>query len=430
MSNVSILFQEIMTNSSRDAKIKILEKERNNSEFTQVLSFILNPFVITGISTKRIEKFISVNAIRKHTHLLDIIDYISENHTGRDIDVAEVQYFIHSQKGQEEFFSLLLSKELKLGITAKTVNKVYGKGFIPSFDVMTAEKYNDYPEWVVGKQFAITNKIDGNRCIALKKNDDVTLWAGRSGQILEGFMDIENAIRKLPFDTIVFDGELTLQHTESLTSIEQYQKATSIIRKNGVKHGIKLTIFDSPSYEEFFITQKGVIPYSHRRKMLESALPSTKETDFLYVLPTLYEGSDVSQIAKWKGWAIETQNEGVMLNIMDAPYQFKRTKDILKVKVQEESDLEIVGFEVGKKSGKYADTLGGILVEYKGGTVTVGGGLSDALRDEIWNNQDKWIGRVIAVKHNGETVDTATGQVSIRFPRFKELREEGKEVNY
>ena len=42
MSSVSILFQEIMSNSSRDAKIKILENEHNNSAFTQALSFLLS----------------------------------------------------------------------------------------------------------------------------------------------------------------------------------------------------------------------------------------------------------------------------------------------------------------------------------------------------------------------------------------------------
>ena len=430
MRSTQDIFLELMNTTSRLSKELILQREKDNHEFTTAIGFLLNPFCITGISSTRIDKVVTA-APRMQTHDLEtIIAYLCEQSRGRDEDIASVQDFLSKHDDPDGVLKLLLSKELKLGVTAKTVNKVYGKGFIPSFDVMTAEKYAEYPEWVKGKRFAITNKIDGNRCIALKKKQEVTLWAGRSGQILEGFVDIEDAIRKLPFDVIVFDGELTLQHSEGLTSIEQYQKATAIIRKKGVKHGIKLTIFDCPSYEEFFLTQEGKIPYGQRRIALQTSLPDTKETDFLYVLPILYEGDDESQIAKWKEWAIETQNEGVMLNIVNAPYQFKRTKDILKVKVQEESDLEITGFELGKKNGKFAHTLGGILCEYKGGTVTVGGGLSEALRDEIWNNQDKWLGRVIAVKHNGETIDTETGQVSVRFPRFKELREEGKEVNY
>ena len=130
----------------------------------------------------------------------------------------------------------------------------------------------------------------------------------------------------------------------------------------------------------------------------------------------------------WKDWAVSTDNEGVMVNVLDAPYQYKRTKDILKVKVQGDSDLRIIGFEEG--SGKYKGMLGAFVLEYKGGTLNCGGGLTDELRQSIWNNRSSWLDRVMSVKHNGETIDTATGNPSLRFPRFSELREEGKEVNY
>jgi len=430
MSDVYSICQELISNSSKNYKGEILEREKRNAEFRMLLNFLLNPFVLTGMSTTRINKKLSIEPEQKIDTLRDLFDYLSRNHSGRDADVAIVQNFISRNVGREDFFRALLSKELKLGISAKTVNKVFEEKFIPIFEVMTAEKYTEFPDWIKGKHFFITNKIDGNRCILYKDGNAITMYAGRSGQLLDGFTEIEDAARKLPVERAVIDGELTLQDSTGLTSIEQYQKATAIIRKKGPKKGAKLIAFDWIPYDEFFNTHIGKAPYSERRKVLEQICGKTKETDFIYVLPVLCESDDPSIVQEWKEWAIKTENEGVMINVGDAVYQYKRTRDILKVKVQEDSDLMITGFELGKTSGKYANTLGAILCEYKGGTVRVGGGLSDELRDEIWNNQDKWLGRVIAVKHNGETVDSDTNQLSIRFPRFKELRDEGKEVNY
>ena len=47
--------------------------------------------------------------------------------------------------------------------------------------------------------------------------------------------------------------------------------------------------------------------------------------------------------------------EGVMINICDALYEFKRTTNLLKVKKMNTLDLEIVGVEEGE--GRLAGTL-------------------------------------------------------------------------
>jgi DNA ligase-1 len=90
-------------------------------------------------------------------------------------------------------------------------------------------------------------------------------------------------------------------------------------------------------------------------------------------------------------------------------------------------DLAITGFEEG--SGRLKGTLGRINVEYKGNTLGVGAGFSDEQRKWFWENKDNLIGRVISVQYFEET-QNANGVPSLRFPVFKELREEGKEVSY
>ena len=59
----------------------------------------------------------------------------------------------------------------------------------------------------------------------------------------------------------------------------------------------------------------------------------------------------------------------------------------------------------------------------------VGSGIPDHLRTLFWQNQDAYIGRVATIQYFEESHD-ADGKPSIRFPVFKELRENGKEVSY
>jgi len=52
---------------------------------------------------------------------------------------------------------------------------------------------------------------------------------------------------------------------------------------------------------------------------------------------------------------------------------------------------------------------------------------ADEQRDEFWRQRDELPGRVIEVKYKEESSDKKTGQLSLQFPIFVSLREEGKE---
>ena len=329
-----------------------------------------------------------------------------------------------------EFVNGLITKSIKLGIDAKTANKVYGKGFIPTFECMLAEKYFEFPQKVNGKEFTITLKLDGIRCLLIKENGKVLLFS-RQGQQIEGLMDIEFAATNIPADNFVIDGELLIQDTTDISSKEQYKATTKIVRKDGEKHGIVLRAFDILDLMEFKNHQCKII-YTERRDnlhMLLSLLNYGKPTgeQFIVELPVLYSGTNTNMIMRHLEEVRANHGEGVMININDAPYEFKRTTNLLKVKVMQDCDLMITGFEEG--SGRLSGTLGRLNVDYKGNTLGVGGGFSDAERTYFWKNQQALLGRVVKVQYFEETRDK-NGVKSLRFPVFKELREEGKEVSY
>lgn len=431
MQQLKTVFDHLRSTTSRKEKEAILLVNKDYELFTKVLHFLLNPYITTGISTKKITKKVNIDNSARMDTLLELLNYIRVNNTGRDEDIAVCQkYVYHLDSELVEFVIGLITKSLKLGIDAKTANKVYGKGFIPTFECMLAEKYFEHSHKVEGKSFTVTLKLDGIRALLIKENGKVSLFS-RQGQPVEGLLDIENAASFTTIDNFVIDGELLIQDTTGIPSKEQYKATTKIVRKDGEKHGVVLRAFDMLDIKEFK-NQKCETAYTLRRDNLHTFLsllnygkPANEQ--FVIELPILYSGADTEMIMKILGEVRTDDQEGVMININDAPYEFKRTTNLLKVKVMQDCDLMITGFEEG--TGRLSGTLGRLNVDYKGNTLGVGGGLSDADRAYFWTHQQDLIGRVVKVQYFEETQDK-DGVKSLRFPVFKELREVGKEVSY
>ena len=141
---------------------------------------------------------------------------------------------------------------------------------------------------------------------------------------------------------------------------------------------------------------------------------------YFELLPVLYQGTDTSKILELLDSEIARGQEGVMINICDACYEFKRTWNLMKVKKMNTLDLEVVDYEEG--SGRLSGTLGAIHVRYKNGNIVkVGSGFSDDLRKQIWNHNIMIVGKIVEVQFFEETTN-ADGGISLRFPVFKDFR--------
>lgn len=79
-----------------------------------------------------------------------------------------------------------------------------------------------------------------------------------------------------------------------------------------------------------------------------------------------------------------------------------------------EADGEIIGFKPGKEDSAFAHTLGSVTIRLENGVEVEASGIKHMYLDEIWNNQDKYIGRIVKVNAHEETPDG-----SLRHPRLK-----------
>lgn len=421
---------EMVVSASRKHKQDVLTKYKDDEVIKRYLKIAYDPYVVFGISTKKLSKMARPIDWFHAATVFELFDYLSTHNTGTLEDVAACQEMMFCAAELDGTLECLLSdlicKDLSIGCDAKTINSVI-PNLIPQFNVMLAEKFFDKPEKVEGKRFALTTKIDGGRIIALKENGSVSFYT-RAGQRYEGLVDLENEMLELLPDGICLDGEITLLNNKGIPSKEAYKQAMKITRKDGEKHGVKMLVFDFMSAEQFR-NQYCPSDWSARRTTVEAIFGCAKQPlKYFELLTVLYCGTDTSMITKFLDEAIADDQEGIMINICDAKYEFKRTTNLLKVKKMQTMDLQIIDFEEG--SGKYANTLGAILVRYKNGnTVKVGSGFTDWLRSEIWNNRSKYLDVICEISYF-ETSTNADGGESLRFPIFKDFRYDKVEADF
>lgn len=403
-------------------KKAIIRMYEDDDGFLKILYYALNPMMTYKVTKKTLEH-LSVKKVEPYAvSVFRLCDYLDAKKALSDQDLNIVGSFLFLTKDpvERQFYIDLLSKTLRLGVTAKTVNEVI-PNLIPVWEVQQAYPIEKYPlkpdTW-----FTITEKLNGVRATFYKGK----LYA-RSGVPFEG---LDHITRELELDDgFVFDGELVLKEKSGLTDNEAFRKATGIINSDAEdKQEIVYRIFDMMPVEEFDGTP--VSKYSRRRDEL-NAWANQK---FVYpwisslrIVPELYQGTDQTQIAYWLDWAVAEDKEGVMINL-DVPYQRKRHRGILKVKRFYTMDLTIIRCEEG--SGRLAGTLGALVVDYKGNEVNVGSGFTDEQREDFWTHRDELPGVLCEVKYKEISADKKTGAESLQFPIFVSLRADKEEPNY
>lgn len=435
---VEILLQ-VEATSSKKEKEAILATHKDNELLRDVLNQIFNPFLKTNIAKKKLAKKIKTTATEVIGSDKDYINYLQTSCSGKDVDIANIQSFISQQPENIQWlYEAMAIKTLKFGFTESTINKAFAEEFIPTFDLMLAEKYidskrekdgtkvvkNNYERYKDKKVIA-TPKLDGNRCAVFVYQDGGIELLSRSGKVLEGYTEIVEAFKAFP-KGFVYDGELLAINNTGLNSKELFQKTQKIVRTKGEKTCIKFHTFDILPIVDF---QNGGCKTNciDRKNALKKVVAQYGNHLVEYVEPFYVGTFNKEIIDKLSEEAGEREEEGIMVQLAHAPYSLKRTFDILKVKVMESADLRVTGFFEGE--GQNVGKLGGLIVDYKGYNVRVGGGYTKKERSEFWENPENFVGLIIEVQYFEESQDQ-NGNLSLRFPVFKTIREDKTEPSY
>lgn len=443
------IFEEIKATSGRIAKEDLLKEHENVPGLKELFQFIYNPLIISGLAKKKIEKELVDNneSNVQISNIFDAIEYVKVNNTGSDSVIRTVRFFIDQLPEDEaQLAKSILTKDLPIGLSRTTLNKVYGKNFIPKYSVQLASKFEDC-EKNLNEEFTVTLKIDGNR-ITVFNHEDGPIIKTRAGKIVEGLTEIEEQVQNLP-KGYAYDGEIlasvgnkdssnyknskfldTLK--ETVTSIKDsdtemnsqaiFSLTQKLFKKKGEKIGLDFIVFDTLPIEEFE-DGKSKLPYKERIKFLSEIVQKADQPN-ISLVEILYTGEDKRVIPTLLKEVEDRGLEGLMVNTSSGLYETKRTKGLMKVKSFYTVDLLCVDIQEEVRGGK----CGSIKCSYKGNTVDVPI-LEHALQNLFWNNPETVVGKIVEVKYFEESKNQQ-GTLSLRFPSFISIRSDKTEPSY
>lgn len=258
-------------------------------------------------------------------------------------------------------------------------------------------------------------KLDGVRCVCIIDSDGVPSFWSRDEKLFVNFEELEHQIRNLTqmssLKDMFFDGEI-------MATSGNFDDTISRSRSHRGKNThipYVYNIFDVG----FFNPTKPVMPLRERKELLSHWFGIG--LGLIKIVPRAY-CNDATELLEYHKKNCRNGYEGTMVKPMDSLYYHGRNKDWKKIKPFLSADLKIVSMSEGK--GKASNMMGRMVVE---GVIEdndnqlvrceVGTGFTDELRKELWNNQDKYIGKVVEIQYQEVTKDN-----SLRFPSFKRFR--------
>ena len=429
MSHCDSIIRVLEDHSSRLDKEGIIDAEAkdNNTELFEGFCMALDNLYTFGV--KKVPTHggpdgqgLPWAAFKELAHLL----YTREL-TGHDArDAIELALSASTQKQWNDWYRRILIKDLRCGVSEKTVNKVL-KAYpniksVPVFECMLAHDGANHEKKITGKKL-LEPKLDGVRVITVinAENHTCTMYS-RNGKELENFSHITKAIEA---NIGLFDRNMILDGEMVSSSFQALMK--QVHRKSDVQsEDARLMLFDIIPLSEF---QRGesVLGQKRRSNLLRSMKAVFDKVGSIDIIPQTEVDLDSYvgelEFKQYNKDAIEAGFEGIMIKDINAPYECKRSVSWLKMKPFIEVSLEITDVEEG--TGKNVGRLGALVCsgidEGRDIRVNVGSGLSDADRTEFWANRDSLNRQIVEVRADAVT-QNQDGTYSLRFPRFLRFR--------
>jgi len=430
-------FIDQINSLSGNKKIEHLQELKKSddllyNDFIDFSRIVLDPklsFYITGVIA---DPYQSVDhSLLDALILLDRLDFKGSADDKDHIDLIQIYSAI--TQWEKNLVDMVLARNLKCGLSIKSIQKVQ-KDFLPKFPVMKCSAYDLKKIKKINFPAISSLKADGARCIAVIKQDEVSLHSG-NGNKFHNLDHITNEIK--PSINFVLDGELVV--------VDENNKILPRKTGNGILNkSIKGTITEEEALRVRYITWDIIDIDIYFNKTKENRAYLNRLTD-LTILLDLIKSEYISIIeCRWVDNLTEAKEhfreltlrgeEGTILKDPASLWKNKRVTDQIKFKEEFPCDLQITGWYYGKKGTKFERCIGGFNVKTSDGLVqcNVGSGLSDADRgleksknmtaDEFMQWANNYIFSFATISYNSRETSENKQHQSLFLPRLVEFR--------
>ena len=186
-------------------------------------------------------------------------------------------------------------------------------------------------------------KLDGYRMRAACQDGEAILYSRKGLDYAESFPEIARAVRAIPYEGVILDGELVVPDESGHPSFSKLQARAKLTGRESKRASIDtpatLYVFDLLAFAGYDLRR---LPLVKRKAILRKVLPQTG--------PLRY-----SEHFEKNGEALYEQVarlglEGIMAKKADSPYREGRSGDWLKIRADRVDDFVVVGYSRPKGS--------------------------------------------------------------------------------
>jgi DNA ligase-1 len=270
---------------------------------------------------------------------------------------------------------------------------------------MLAFEYDKYPIDFSKEMVYVQPKLDGVRCI--NENNTQT---SRNGKPLVSTPHLNQS--KITLDGELYTHEYKDNFNEIISLVRRTKPSEDELKESAEK--IQYWVYDTPMDRDYITRRAALVGWYYN-------LPEEDRNKFILV-PT-HRISSEEELLAYHSQFLSEGYEGTIVRRMNMPYEYKRSKQLLKYKDFVDEEFIITGYEEG--SGSRANSLGAFHLAdpnnpgiYFKSNVK---GTFDFLK-EIWDNKETYIGATATVKYFQRTPDNIP-----RFPYIIKLKREDYE---
>ncbi|AGO49442.1 DNA ligase [Cellulophaga phage phi4:1] len=428
---IKSILDEIANEAGDKAKMAILSKYKGNPLLLTVIYKALSKRVKFYI--KQIPEYSKLEtefAMPLSAAILQLEMLSSREVTGNDA-VNFLAALLNSVNPDDAYvLEKIIQKDLKIGIATTYINKVI-PNLLEKTPYMGAKPYS---EELIAKLFEAGEvvsdiKMDGRYCNAIIRGGEVELESRQGEKTFIGEAYFLKQLTTLP--DCVLNGELTIldmnryeangvitsiidieKNREKRTEEETHNKLCNFSNKHGdylsVLNRIVYTVWDTITVDEYF-DKKSNEGYASRKLSLYTCLD---------ILTGIYESNSRVELVESRKVknkeeainhfvdALNRGLEGTMLKAANGKWKDGKPNWQVKMKLDINLDLKIIGFNYGKKGTKNENVISTLQTESSCGLIkTNPSGMDEDMMKFVTANQESLLGTIVEIRCCGLSMD-------------------------
>ncbi len=424
------IISELCESNSTNYKLSVLKKYKDNALFARVLKMSYDKVIYRYYLTmnhwyktygpKPFEEPTSV----EYT-LEEVLDFMEQKLASREltgnaaIDAMD-ERFRKLNAEDRDLIVKVVNRDLRINCGRTLINKVFGdlitKPVYMRCGVYAAKTAKDisYPAY-------IQLKADGTYREMQVLNSSVEFMS-RSGESYE--YTFQNQFADLPEGHYM--GELLVKDTK-----DRSESNGLLNSDNPPMDRIVFYVWDYVTPEEYSNAAKKIkntTKYKDRFARLKEIVVESGHTQIQII-----ESHEVKTPKEAFEKVIAWMNDGLEGGVLKDPngvFRDGTSKHQLKMKLEMDLEVRVVGYKEGRIGTKRESTFGAILFESDDGQIKGAvSGFTDEQLEEINSKREEYLQKIITVSCNDITKGRDNDYYALSHPRFKEVRNDKTETD-